>query len=92
MDTTLSSDQVAELAGVTWRQIDYWARRRYLTTEARPATTQGYPRRYSRAEAQVARTMGRLVAAGLSPAAAARAARGEEIGPGVVVVVIEDDD
>jgi len=86
----LSSAEVADLAGVTWRQIDHWARRGYLSVEPRPGDGPGHHRWFSPEEAQIIRRMGRLVAAGLSPRAASRAARGLEIGPGIRVVVFGD--
>jgi len=86
---------VTEYTGLTYRQIDYATRRGLL----KPGHVQrrkrkggsGSPRLWTAAELEVARTMGRLTAAGLTLDAAHRIARsGEsraEIAPGVWIEV-----
>lgn len=79
--------------GVTYRQMDHWARRGWL----RPAHTggTGNARVWPQAELHIANLMRRLCAAGLKPDKAARAARdcveGDRllvtIGPGLVLAV-----
>jgi hypothetical protein len=77
---------VPEIPGVTYRQLDYWARQGYLRPSASRGS--GVSRLWPRAEVKVAWTMSRLVAAGIPPSVAARVARGEkEIAPGVKVLV-----
>lgn len=53
-------------AGLTSRQLNYWATRGYLhpVDKANPGT--GYPRKWPLVEYDVARLMVRLIAAGLS--------------------------
>ena len=70
----LASPEVCGLAGVTYRQLNYWAARGYL----RPVRTghgSGHPMLWPADEAAVARLMARLVAAGLVVDVAARVAR-----------------
>jgi len=75
--TGLSSDEVAEYAGITYRQLDHWLRRGYIPA---PGTTSGETgsgnrRRWTQAEADRVALMASLVGEGLTvPAAAARAA------------------
>ena len=88
---TLGSEQVAERAGVTVRQVDHWSRKGYLQPAPRPRETSGHPRRFDEQEARIARLMGRLTSAGLSPGAASRVVRGQDLAPGVIVTVVEDD-
>ena len=59
--------------GITYRQLDYWVRLGLL----RPLHTggTGNAREWTRAELEVARLMGRLVAAGVKPALAEQLAR-----------------
>lgn len=79
----LTRAQVAERTGASPRQLDHWTRRGWLDAQM-PGT--GYRAEWSMAAIQAARLMARLVAAGLTPAAAARVARGErELAPGVTV-------
>jgi DNA-binding transcriptional MerR regulator len=81
---------LTSIDGVSYRQIDFWARCGYL----RPANAQpgsGVSRLWTAAEAEVARTMGRLVTAGFTPKLAHRVARARqtrlELAPGVFVEV-----
>lgn len=76
--------------GITYRQLDYWARRGYL----RPIngfSGSGRDREWPPAEVTIARRMGRLTAAGISPGQAAVFARDKwprgEIAPGIVIEV-----
>jgi hypothetical protein len=73
--------------GVTYRQIDHWARRGFLRPE-QPVPGSGFVREWPETELRVAEAMGRLVRAGLPPALAERVARGEsEVAPGVRILV-----
>jgi DNA-binding transcriptional MerR regulator len=96
MNTTrpFTLDQVLK-RGLTYRQLDHWTRRGWL----RPAHTggTGNARAWSQAELQIADLMRRLVAAGLTPEAAARAARTHQDGrplvklaPGLVLAIDTD--
>ena len=85
----ISSDEMTRYAGITYRRLDYFARQGLLHHEPLPAGRpgHGFSRRWPRAEAAVARTIGRLTAAGIELEAAARIARaGEsraELAPGI---------
>ena len=85
----MSAAVLADLmsAGMTYRQLDHWTRRGYLRADE-PTPGSGHRRTWPPREVEVARTMARLVAAGMSPRQASEVARGESrIGPGVYVVV-----
>ncbi len=87
MPTTPFPINASGAAGLSYRQLDYWARQGYLHPE-RDGDGSGHARQWSPEELAVAETMARLVAAGIPPATAVRVARGEtEIGPGIRVVV-----
>lgn len=60
--------------GATYRQLDYWIRKGYLRPDG-AGSGQGSKRTWPRSEAQIARLMARLTAAGMEPIAAASAAR-----------------
>jgi hypothetical protein len=69
--------------GVTYRQVDYWCRRGFLRP-TNPGPGSGTVRVFLPAEYEVAVFMARAVAAGVSPDAAARAARHDGLlAPGV---------
>jgi MerR-like DNA binding protein len=76
-------------ATITYRQCTYWTKVGLLiATEQAPGT--GNVRFYSPTEVEVTRVMGRLVAAGVEPHAACRAARnGGQLAPGVRIVLDE---
>ena len=59
--------------GITYRQLDHWTSAGLL--KPLHIGGSGIPREWTRAELDVARTMGRLVAAGLKPEPASRVAR-----------------
>lgn len=62
--------------GLTYRQINYWAKRDWLRADdVRPGS--GRARTYPASELEVAATMRRLTAAGVTPEAAHRAARSD---------------
>ena len=98
--TSLLAPEWLEGSGVTYRQLDYWARQGWLLPETRDGGTgPGYHRRWPEPERRVAALMSRLVASGLTPTAAAPVARAGaprllrdkvatvEIAPGVYVVI-----
>jgi hypothetical protein len=78
--------------GVTYRRLDYWARRGYLRPE-RDSRSSGIPRRWPAAEVEVARRMARLTGSGIAVERAAVFARyswpAGEIAPGVTLAVME---
>ena len=87
---TVSMTEAKRDLGITYRQLDHWARQGYL----RPVngfSGSGRDREWPLAEAEIARRMVRLVAAGLSVEQAARFARDTwprgEIAPGIVIEV-----
>jgi len=69
----LSSAEMVEGSPLTYRQLDHWARRRWLVPSYGGGT--GCPRRWTPGELAVARLMVRLVQAGLEPEVAAPVAR-----------------
>lgn len=92
----LSTEEVAERAGATYRQIYHWVRSDYLHPEGghpEGAGSNGHPWEWPEAEVEVACRMARLVAAGLTverAAGIARLGRGEfELAPGVVLAVAD---
>jgi hypothetical protein len=69
---------LAQRAGVTYRQVDYWTRLGLLTPEDRPAEGSGHVRTYGADQIVKARIMGALVKLfGMAPRAASEVA--EEI-------------
>lgn len=81
-----ASQVLADIPEITYRQLDHWCVKGWLRPDHRGGT--GYARTFSGDEVRVARVMARLVAAGLTPAAAHRVARGEqELAPGIRVLV-----
>jgi hypothetical protein len=79
---TLGAANTEQELGISYRQLDWWTRLGLL----RPLHVggSGVNREWTRAELEVARLMGRLVAAGMKPAMAERIARSRrcEIAPG----------
>ena len=72
---------LARTPQITYRQIDVWCSKGYLQPDHQGGT--GHHRHFSGDEVRVVRMMARLVAAGLTPAAAHRVARGQQLAPGV---------
>jgi DNA-binding transcriptional MerR regulator len=87
----LSSADVIRHAGITYRQLNHWTVRGLLRPEERQRNRPGVDREWSRAEADMARVIGRLTDAGLTLDVAAKVARSGqpryEIGPGVWIEV-----
>lgn len=67
--------ELADLAGLTYKQVDHWTKRRFLKPEPNPGGT-GHKRTYKAAEVRVAQIMGELTRAGVTASVAAKAARG----------------
>jgi hypothetical protein len=85
-----ADQRTPELAGVSYRQLDYWARLGYLRPQH--AGGSGYWRQWSDDELLVARKMGALVAAGVGLATAERVARGaSDVGNGVRIEITLPD-
>lgn len=80
--------------GITYRQLDYWVRKGYLRPEGESSPGTGTARQWPPAELDIARRMGRLVAAGFPPERAAAFARNDwprgEVAPGIMVEVTAD--
>jgi MerR HTH family regulatory protein len=66
----LRSPEVCDVAGISYRQLDYWTRLGYLHPAHRGGI--GYDRAWSQAEAVKVCAMAAMVRAGLRPSAAAR--------------------
>lgn len=62
---TLSTRELCTLAGITYRQADYWVRQGYLRTDGTQQGS-GRHRRHPLVELQVARGLAQLLAAGCS--------------------------
>lgn len=73
-ESLLSSPEVCQQAGCTYRQLDFWVRCGYIRP-ARAAAGYGTQRGFDLAEVVVLRRMVTLVKAGLAPQVAAHAAR-----------------
>lgn len=81
-----SLEHVLRVSGATERQIWHWRISGYLMPRGEGGT--GYAFDWPADEVRVATAMKRLVDAGVTPAAAARAARnGGELAPGVRVSI-----
>lgn len=85
-DGHLTHIDMQALAAITYRQLDHWVRRGWLRPDVDNVGS-GRRRTFPPAELVVARTMGALTAAGIAPRSAERIARGEQLAPGVRVVV-----
>lgn len=100
-DVSLSSPQVVQQTGITYRELDHWARKGHISPRLIPGQGKrrhpdrdpntpgsGHSRRWMPEEVAIIGTMVRLSRAGIPPALASRIARGEtEIGPGITVTV-----
>lgn len=64
-DGLLTSHEVAEHAGITFRQLDYWTRRGYVTAE-QPGRGSGTQRRFTPEQADRVALLAALVHAGLT--------------------------
>lgn len=81
-----AAEILIKIPEITYRQLDFWCSKGWLRPDQRGGS--GHARTFSGDEARVARTMARLVAAGLKPDTAHAIARGQaRIAPGIWVVV-----
>lgn len=60
-DPVLSSRQVADLAGVSYRQLDYWTRTELVRPSAGDACGSGSRRRWTLDDVAVVRALGQLL-------------------------------
>lgn len=65
------STQVCEIAGITYRQLDYWMRRGLVTPAKQYGPGSGHRRGYTADEVRHIAVMGRLVRDGFDPEVAA---------------------
>lgn len=65
-ETTFSGHRAADLAGITYRQLDYWARTDLVRPTAQDARGSGSRRRYSYGDVLKLKTIKRLLDAGIS--------------------------
>lgn len=63
--TTYRAPEVCRLAGITYRQLDYWARAGILKPSIRDSAGSGTKRLYSSADIKKARATGRLLHLGI---------------------------
>jgi hypothetical protein len=83
---SVTSQEIVEKTGATYRQLDHWSRAGYLRP-LNPQQGSGTPRLFPDGEVAVTRLMVVLVKAGLLPAAAQLVARGQALPGGVRVMV-----
>lgn len=70
---------LANIPGLTYRQLDFWTRNDYIHAIDRgPKASSGIHRKWTPAEAEITRRMYRLVTAGFNVATAAELARHPE--------------
>src|SRR2546427_13041588 len=74
-DAGFGSTIVLKLTGVTYRQLDYWARTGLLGSSIRQAAGRGSRRAYSFEDLVALRVVARLLGAGVSLQAVRRAVR-----------------
>lgn len=74
----MNANEVIELAGITYRQLDHWTRRGWIAPEHPECGGSGHHRCYSELEVAVIAHIGALVRAGVQPDVAARIARGDD--------------
>jgi hypothetical protein len=75
---------------LTYRQLDFWTRRGHLHLHGGPCGS-GHTQQWADGEHLIAATMARLTNAGLTVAAAARAARGHtHLAPGVSLLILPE--
>jgi hypothetical protein len=86
----ISTRELCDLAGVTYRQADYWTRQGYLVIAGPPAGS-GNPRRYTLVEVRVADALRQVVGAGCrAPHAVAETIR--TLPPGTSWPILLDGD
>lgn len=61
------SQDVVELCGITYRQLDYWIRQKYITPEIQQANGSGTARIFSRKDMNTLAVVGQLIKFGVSP-------------------------
>jgi len=77
------------LARISYRQLDHWVRKGFLRPDVDNVGS-GRRRTFPPGELAVARVMGALAAAGMTPRAAERVARGGQLAPGITVSIALD--
>jgi len=75
--------ELAQLAGISRRQVDNWTRHQYLKDENRLVMRQGSRRQFKPQEVRIAQIMAVLTSAGVLPHKASKAAR--------TAIVLADD-
>lgn len=89
----ITSLEVCQLAGLTPRQLDHWTTTGKIAPIGDSLPGSGNPRQWDPSEVAVIVDMARLVRAGLTVEAAARAARdGGHLAEGVVVTIDNTSD
>lgn len=73
----ISTDYLVKKTGLTYRQVDYWARQGYLRTDPTWEGGTGRARSFLDGELTIATRMRDLLGCGFVPAAATKLARGD---------------
>lgn len=66
----ISTRELCDLVGLTYRQADYWVRQGYLTPTVATSGGSGIPRRFTVTEARVADALRQVLGAGCRAGAA----------------------
>lgn len=74
----IDSNAVAKLAGITYRQLDYWLRRGFVYVSD-PEPGSGYQRQFSLTESAQVIALSALVRIGFSPESASHVLKGPAV-------------
>lgn len=78
--------RIEDRMGISYRQLDHWAREGYL----KPQSDHGVQRHWPEAEIRIARMMSRLVAIGMTPGAASVYARSAVLDNAVMLIELRN--
>jgi MerR HTH family regulatory protein len=94
MGADLGAEELRLCAGITYRQINYWTSQGWLRPRERLDGKRGHGCHFSYPEVErdIADRMRRLMGAGLTIRAAARAARTGEDRVRVIIALLTEDD
>lgn len=86
MSNGFSSTQVVTQTGCTYRQLDYWVSRKFLTPEVADSTGSGSVRVFNELTISIVRTALDLIDAGFTPKAALDYANQLNLDPGNPII------